>query len=134
MGQRLALLALAHDYGFDIKADSPVPREWRVEGDAFVVEFDHAQSLYLYNPEKSLEAGLEICGEDGEWKPGKIRNLTGDRGLIDGARLVVAADEVPVPTKLRYLHSRPWFGAIYNEVNLPMGAFLLEMGGDVAAK
>ena len=134
VGQRLALLALAHDYGFDIKADSPVPREWRVEGDAFVVEFDHAQSLYLYNPEKSLEAGLEICGEDGEWKPGKIRNLTGDRGLIDGARLVVAADEVPVPTKLRYLHSRPWFGAIYNEVNLPMGAFLLEMGGDVAAK
>ena len=127
VGQRLALLALAHDYGFDIKADSPTPREWRVEGDAFVVEFAHAESLYLYTPEKSLEAGLELCGEDGAWKPGKIRNLNGERGLVDGARLVVASDEVPAPVKLRYLHSRPWFGAIYNEVNLPMGAFLLEV-------
>ena len=126
VGQRLALLALAHDYGFDIKADSPTPREWRVEGDAFVVEFDHAESLYLYNLDTSLKAGLELCGEDGEWKTGTIRNLKGDKGLIDGARLVVVADGVHAPRKLRYLHSRPWFGAIYNEVNLPMGAFLLE--------
>ena len=48
VGQRLALLALAHDYGFDIKADSPSPREWRVEGDAFVVEFDH-HSVFSIN-------------------------------------------------------------------------------------
>ena len=126
IGQRLALLALEHDYGFAIESDSPAPREWRVEGDAFVVEFDHAKSLYLYTPEKSLDAGLEICGEDGEWKPGKIRNLNGDRGEISGAKLVVAAEGVEAPKKLRYLHTRPWFGSIYNEVNLPMGAFLLE--------
>ena len=126
VGQRLALLVLEHDYGFPVESDSPAPRAWRVEGDTFVVEFDHAKSLYLYNPEKALAAGLEICGEDGEWKPGAIRNLQGEHGNIDGAKLVVAADGVAEPKKLRYLHSRPWFGAIYNEVNLPMGAFLLE--------
>lgn len=123
VGQRLALLALKYDYGFDIKADSPMPREWRVEGDAFVVEFGNAESLYLYNPDKALAAGLEICGADGEWKPGTIRNLKGDKGNIDGPRLVVAADGVDAPVKLRYLHCRPWFGCIYNEVNLPLGAF-----------
>ncbi len=126
IGQRLALLALEHDYGFAVESDSPTPRAWRVEGDTFVVEFDHAQSLYLYNPDKSLEAGLEICGADGQWKHGKIRNLNGTGGNIQDARLVVAAEGVAEPKKLRYLHSRPWFGCIYNEVNLPMGAFLLE--------
>jgi hypothetical protein len=100
-----------------------MPREWRVEGDAFVVEFGNAESLYLYNPDKALAAGLEICGADGEWKPGTIRNLKGDKGNIDGPRLVVAADGVDAPVKLRYLHCRPWFGCIYNEVNLPLGAF-----------
>ena len=127
VGQRLALLALSRDYGFPFDADSPIPREWRVDGDAFVVEFDHAKSLYLYNPDKSLEAGLEICGADGEWRPAKIRNLDGSGGKIAGPRLVVVADGVDAPVKLRYLHSRPWFGCLYNEVNLPAGPFLLDI-------
>ena len=133
VGQRLALLALEHDYGFEVESDSPSPREWRVEGDAFVVEFDNAKSLYIYNPDKSLDAGLEICGADGKWKPAKIRNLAGTDGAIDGARLVVAAEGVAAPAKLRYLHSRPWFGCLYNEVNLPMGAFILEADEDEAS-
>ena len=40
-----------------------------------------------------------------------------------GAKLVVAAEGVAEPKKLRYLHSKPWFGCIYNEVNLPLGPF-----------
>ena len=30
------------------------------------------------------------------------------------------------PERVRYLHSRPWFGCIYNEVNLPIGPFEVE--------
>ena len=30
---------------------------------------------------------------------------------------------VPLFMALRYLFSRPWFGALYNEANLPLGAF-----------
>lgn len=126
VGQRLALLALEHDYGLAVESDSPVPREWRVEDDAFVVEFDHAKALYLYNPDKSLDAGLEICGADGKWRPAIIRNLDGIGGKIAGPRLVAAAAGVDVPVKLRYLHSRPWFGCIRNEANLPSGPFELE--------
>ena len=124
VGQRLAVLSLKYDYGFDaIKADSPVVKSAKVEGDKIVLEFDHAESLYLYNPDRSLKAGLEICGADGEWKPGEIKNLKGDKGLVNGAKLVVAAEGVSEPKKIRYLHTRPWFGCIYNEVNLPLGAF-----------
>lgn len=125
VGQRLAFLALARDYGFPFDAEAPAPREWRVEGDAFLVEFGHAKSLCVYNTDKSLVAGLELCGEDGEWRQGTILNLDGTGGLVDGPRLVVSAEGVSAPKKLRYLHSRPWFGAIHNEVNLPVGPFLL---------
>lgn len=126
VGQRLALLALKHDYGFDVKADSPTVKAAHAEGNRFVVEFDHAKALYIYNPDKSFDAGLEICGADGVWKPGRIKNLKGDRGNIDGARLVVEAEGVAKPERLRYLHSRPWFGCLYNEVNLPIGPFEVE--------
>ena len=123
VGQRLAVLALKYDYGFDIKADSPTVKAARVEDGKVVVEFDHAEALYLYNPDKSLKAGLEVCGEDGEWKQGAIKNLKGGGGNVEGARLVVEAEGVSNPKKLRYLHSSPWFGCIYNEVNLPLGPF-----------
>lgn len=126
IGQRLALLALEHDYGFDVESDSPAPQAWRAEGNRFVVEFAHAKELYLYNPDRSLEAGLELCGDDGEWKKARIANLDGGNGRIDGTRLVVEAEHEDAPVKLRYLHSRPWFGCLYNEVGLPAGPFELE--------
>ena len=43
--------------------------------------------------------------------------------MIRGRDLVIRADGVAAPKKLRYLFSRPWFGALYNEANLPLGAF-----------
>jgi len=127
VGQRLALLSLKYDYGMDsLRADSPTVKSWRVEGDAAVLEFDNAEGLYIYNPDWSLKTGLQVCGEDGVWKDAEIRNVKNKYGAIDGAKLVVASKEVAAPKKVRYLFERPWFGCIYNEVNLPLGAFLLE--------
>ena len=132
VGQRLALLALKRDYGFDIKAESPTLKSSRVEGDAFVLEFNDVESWYLYNPDWTLGTAFEICGADGVWKPAKIVNAKGQDvvgkqykcpGLIDGKTLKVRADGVAAPKRLRYLHSRPWKGNLYNEVNLPLGAF-----------
>jgi hypothetical protein len=42
---------------------------------------------------------------------------------VDGKDLVIEADGVSDPKKLRYLHSAPWFGALYGESGLPVGAF-----------
>ena len=42
---------------------------------------------------------------------------------IDGRELVVVSDEVKEPVKLRYLFSRPWFGALYNDACLTLAAF-----------
>jgi sialate O-acetylesterase len=133
VGKRLALHALKRDYGFtDIEADSPTLKEWKVEGDKFVLTFDHAKSLYVYNPDRSFANGFELAGEDGVFKPAKIVNRVQSQrgngqvaylGTLEGAQIVVSADGVAEPKKLRYLYSAPWFGSIYNEVNLPLGSF-----------
>ena len=49
------------------------------------------------------------------------------KGDLDGERmLVVRAKEVQRPRHLRYLHCAPYTGYIFNEVNLPLGAFHLD--------
>jgi hypothetical protein len=45
------------------------------------------------------------------------------RGGIEGKELIIKADGVAEPKKLRYLHSAPWFGSLYAESGLPVGAF-----------
>ena len=44
-------------------------------------------------------------------------------GVIEGKDLVIRAEGVAQPKKLRYLFSRPWYGALHNEADLPLGAF-----------
>ena len=132
VAKRLAQHALKRDYGFtDIENESPTLKSWKVEGDKFVLEFNHAKGLYVYNADRSLANGFEIAGADGKFVPAKIQNAVATKrdgkpvylGTLDGPRIVVAAPGVKEPKKLRYLYSSPWFGAIYNEVNLPLGAF-----------
>ncbi len=136
VAKRLALHALRRDYGWtSVRDNSPTLKGWKVEGDAFVLSFNDAEGWYVYNPDRSLSVGFEICGADGVWKPAKIRNLVESKdgkgnpqwnGPVKGRDLVVAAEGVAEPVKLRYLHSAPWFGALYNDVCLPLGAFAIE--------
>jgi len=130
VGQRLALHALKRDYGFsDIQDNSPTLSSWKVDGDTFVLYFNDAAKLYMYNPDFSLATPFEIAGEDGEFKPAQIVNLRKGRkggrprGGIDGTNIVVRAEGVAKPVKLRYAYSSPWKGTIYNEADLPLGAF-----------
>mgnify|MGYP004658666369 FL=1 len=136
VAKRLALHALRRDYGWtSVRDNSPTLKGWKVEGDAFVLSFNDAEGWYVYNPDRSVAVGFEICGADGVWKPAKIRNLVEGKdgngkpywnGPVKGKDLVVAAEGVSAPVKLRYLHSAPWFGALYNDVCLPLGAFAIE--------
>lgn len=131
VGLRLAALALEHDYGFKgIGSDAPTLKNWKIEGDRFVLSFDNAESWRLYNQDWSHTNGFEIAGTDGKWFAAEIDNvLVKDTkpyvstGLIKGAELIVRADGVKEPKRLRYLHSEPWKGNLFNEVGLPLGVF-----------
>jgi len=136
VAHRLALQALRRDYGWKVKSESPTLREWTVEGTNVVMRFDHAEQLYLHNPDRGLQNGFELAGTNGIWKACSIRNFvwrnaekTASEGAIEaGDTIVIMSPEVPKPKKLRYLHADPWYGGIHNEVGLPLGAFLVEKG------
>ena len=136
VAKRLSLHALRRDYGWtSVRDNSPTLKSWKVEGDAFVLSFNDAEGWYVYNPDRSMAVGFEVCGADGAWKPAKIRNLVESKdrkgnlqyqGPVKGKDLVIAADGVKEPVKLRYLHSAPWFGSLYSDACLPLGAFAIE--------
>ena len=133
VAKRLAVHALKRDYGFaGIKDESPAFEGVRFEGTNAVVRLRNAESLYIYNRDRSMTTGFELAGADGQWKPATVVNLKTSRwsngktftpGTIDGKEIVLTARGVDAPKSVRYLHAKPFFGNVYNEVDLPLGPF-----------
>ena len=124
VARRLALHALKRDYGFDSIIDNaPTLKNWRVDGDTFVLSFNDATSWYVYNNDYSKAQGFEIAGPDGKFKPAHLVNK-GDGNTLQGAELIVAAEGVATPRRLRYLAAKPWVGSLYSfDSGLPVGPF-----------
>lgn len=129
VARRLAALALRHDYGFSkLAADAPTLKGWTIEDGAFVLTFDHARRWSIVNPKFTEEVGFEVAGEDGAWHPAAVVNtIPSDPpwrcGQVGENRLVVRSSAVAQPKALRYLFSKPWYGALHNEACLPLGPF-----------
>ena len=132
VAKRLSLHALKRNYGWkQVQNESPTLKSWKIEGNKFILSFNDADGFYVYNADRRLTTGFEVCGADGVWKPAKISNFKSSMsrgkkrylGPVDGKDLVIMADGVAEPKKLRYLYSEPWFGSLYSEAGLPVGAF-----------
>ena len=133
LGRRLAALALNRDYGFaKLIADSPTIREVRADGAQLVLSFDHADGWYVYNADWSIEVPFEIAGDDGEYHAARIVNANGGaektiawktNGVVEGRNLVLKAEGVAAPKKVRYLHNSPWIGNVFAISGLPLGPF-----------
>ncbi len=135
VGRRLAVHALKRDYGFkDMQDNSPSVQSVRRDGTNLVVVCRDAKSLYVYNADRSLDNNFEIASKDGPWKRARIVNavpardakkkVNGNGGaILDPDRIVLCADGVAEPSRVRYMYTAPYFGAVYNEVNLPLGPF-----------
>ena len=130
VGRRLAALALKYEYGFkDIPAEAPFLQSAVAVNGMVVLNFSDVQSLYLRNAERTDRSCIELAGEDGVFHPARIVNLRArkpsdvDFGAIDGSNLVVAADGVISPSKVRYLAASPRIGVLFNQVGLPVAGF-----------
>lgn len=134
VGRRLAALALKRDYGFsDIVADSPTIRAVRAEGDRLVLDFNDADGWYIYSDDRRDSVPFELAGEDGEYRPARIVNAAYggqkaetagvEQGQVARRELVLRAEGVPRPLKVRYLFQRPWTSALFAMSGLPPGPF-----------
>ncbi len=132
VAKRLAALALSRDYGFtSIRAESPKPESWRVEGNKVVLKFGNAKTLYVYNQDNSLDSRFEVKGADGVWMAAEILNAETKgirRGAFSSNEIILSAAGVKCPQGVRYLHRAPFTGNIFNEMNLPLGVFTSESG------
>ena len=137
VAKRLLVHALKRDYGFSsIRDDSPRFRDFGLGKDRVVLNFDNVDEFYIYNQQYcSTSNGFEICGADGVWKPAQVMNFRKVTrngkphflGNFDGGCIVLSTAGVKSPKGVRYLYSHPWYGAIYNEVGLPLGSFAVDL-------
>ena len=132
VGMRLAALALKHTYGFkDVKADAPVAVEAKgLPGGEVEISFDNGQCLYVYNENRSAEAGFEVAGEDGVFHPASIRKIDRTGKILTAPGTVtVCSGNVKKPVRVRYLFKSPWYGALRNGSGIPAGPFELAVSG-----
>ena len=126
VGARLALWALAKDYGRDIVYSGPLYKSMKVEGSTIRITFDHVGGGLMTGVKEGLEPVEETTGaeltqfaiqaEDGAWHWAKAR--------IDGDTVVVEAQGVDKPRHVRFgYQSNPAGINLYNKAGLPASPF-----------
>lgn len=127
VGERLALWALAKDYGKkDIVYSGPLYKSMKVEGDKIRLEFDSAGSGLMIGKKEGRNPTVEdkgaklkrfaVAGEDRKW-------VWAD-AVIDGNTVVVSNPEVSKPVAVRYAFSMHPAGCnLYNKEGLPASPF-----------
>ena len=126
VGARLALWALAKDYGKQIVPSGPLYKSMKVEGNKIRVLFDYAGSGLMAGKKEGLDPTREVAGAElthfsiqdgqGKWHWAKAR--------IDGDSVVVWADGVDKPQHVRLgYQSNPVGFNLYNREGLPASPF-----------
>lgn len=142
VGERLALWALAKQYGRPVVCAGPAYRGFRVQGEKMILTFEAtgagAQTLRGGEPGTGGASGLmvgdkdglapvrevkdaplgsfAIAGADGQWHWGEA--------TIVGSTVEVRSDKVPRPVRVRYAYSmNPKGPKLYNREGLPASPF-----------
>lgn len=127
VGERLALWALANEYGKKgIVTSGPLFRELKIEGGKARISFDSLGGGLILARKQGRAPAIEekgaklqrfaIAGADKQWQWADA--------VIDGDTVVVTSDKVPSPVAVRYAYSSNTEGAnLYNRAGLPASPF-----------
>ena len=134
VGERLAKLALANDYGKKIVADGPRFESYKIQGGKVIIRFtdvadglrilptgDFAKERYgtlderVQKAEEGVLSGFQIAGPDRAWHWADAR--------IEGNQVIVSSPEVPQPLAVRYAWSINPVCNLYNSEGLPAWPF-----------
>ena len=113
-GERLALWALAGQYGKKVVCSGPLFKTMKVEGDKAVLSFDYAEDG-LMTPNNEPVKGFLIAGADRRFYPATA--------VIRGSQLEVSAPQVEVPVAVRYAFCNFFRVNLYNKAGLPAVPF-----------
>ena len=128
VGRRLALWALAKDYGKNIVYSGPLFKSAKYEGGRAIVEFRHTGSGLMaarkttpLSPDAPESAdkveGFAVRGE-GE------KSWHWAEATIDGNKVILTSPKVPKPVAVRYLFlTNTGKGTLYNKEGLPACPF-----------
>ena len=118
VGERLALQALKHDYGFDgIVAFGPVPVSAKAGKGTVTLSFDNAEGLKSADGE-ALRT-FEVAEFEGLYYPAEA--------AVDGDRVVVKCSEVANPRYVRYGWVPYSTANLVNGAGLPASTFKTEV-------
>jgi sialate O-acetylesterase len=112
VGERLARLALCHDYGFDIVPYGPSIRKAVLDGDKVVIEFDYADGLKTSDSQELRI--FEVAGADGVFAPADA--------VIAEDKVILSSD-VEAPEYVRYAWQPYTSANLVNGEGLPASTF-----------
>ena len=114
VGKRLALWALAKDYGHkDIVYSGPLYKSMKVEGNKIRLLFDHVGGGLIAKDGPLTH--FTIAGDDKKFTPAQA--------VIDGDTIVVSSEEVKKPAAVRFAWSNTAEPNLFNKEGLPASSF-----------
>ena len=113
-GERMALWALAKQYGKDVVYSGPLFKTMKVSGNKAVLSFEYAEDG-LMTPENAPVKGFLVAGADRRFYPAVA--------VIKGSRLEVSAPQVAEPVAVRYGFCNFFRVNLYNKSGLPAVPF-----------
>lgn len=112
VGHRLALVALAKEYGKAVECSGPVAKAMTISGAVAEVTFDHAEGLAAKQGDLQ---GFSIAGEDGGFRPAQA--------VISGSKVRVSCPDIAKPVAVRYAWANSPAANLVNGAGLPAGPF-----------
>ncbi|MGZ0708535.1 sialate O-acetylesterase [Coraliomargarita sp. W4R53] len=115
VANRLAMLALTKDYGYDFAAESPVFDKMVIRGEKAVLSFKHVElGLYSFDVDEPL--GFAIAGADEKFTWAKAR-------IIGTNQIEVWSEDVPAPIAVRYAWATNPVTNVQDRNGLPLTPF-----------
>lgn len=114
VGRRLALWALAKNYGKDVVYSGPLYKTMNVEGNKAVLSFEHVGGGLVAGGGGPLK-GFAIAGAD--------RKFIWADAKIEGDKVIVSSNEVSAPAAVRYAWADNPVCNLYNAEGLPASPF-----------
>jgi len=113
VGERLALWAMAKDYGKNIECSGPLYAGYRIEGNKIRIIFSHAETGLMFKNGKPK--GFAIAGTD--------KKFVWADAQIEGSTVLVSSKNIQTPVAVRYAWDIDPENCLYNKVNLPASPF-----------